>query len=207
MLPLEQKVRPEHTALIVVDVQNDFCHSDGAGGRRGKDMRPIQAMVPRLVDFIAKARENGVPIIFIRTSHGAWTDSEVWRERAKDVSIQEIPICAGESWGTEFYLVEPRPEDKIVWKHRYSAFYCTDLDVVLRARGIKTVLTTGVTTNTCVETTSRDAFQRDYYVVLVENCCGTSNPEDHQATLRNIGNNFGVVATADEVVEAWGKRG
>ena len=206
VLSLEEKVDPKHTALIVVDVQNDFCHSEGAFGRRGRDMSSVQSMVHTLVDLIAKARTANVPIIFVRTSHGTWTNSDVWLERAKDVSVSEIPICSDSSWGAEFYTVKPEPGDKIVVKHRYSAFYSTDLDVVLKARGIKTLVLTGVATNVCVETTARDAYQRDYYVVLVDNCSATFSIEDHQATLRNIRNHFGIVATADEVVRAWSKR-
>lgn len=203
MLSLREKVDPRRTALIVVDVQNDFCHDEGAFGRRGRNLGFIQSMVPNLVDFIAKARAKAVPVIFIRTSHGSWTNSAVWLERAKDVSISEIPVCSDGSWGAEFYGVQPLPGDKVVVKHRYSGFYATDLDLVLRATGITTVLMTGVATNVCVESTARDAFQRDYHVVFISDCCATTNAEDHQATLRNIGDHFGVVVTAAEVIEAW----
>ncbi len=169
-------------------------------------MSMVHAMVPRLVDFIATARENGVAIVFVRTSHNAWTNGAAWLERMKDVSVNEIPICQEGSWDGEYYLVQPEPGDKIVVKHRYSGFYGTDLDVVLKARGIRTLLVTGVATNVCVESTARDGFQRDYYIVFMDDGSSTYDLADHQATLRNINNQFGVVATFAEVVEAWGKR-
>ncbi|MBI4321522.1 MAG: cysteine hydrolase [Chloroflexi bacterium] len=206
MLSLEELVDPRHTALVVVDVQNDFCHSEGDLGRRAGDVSRIQAAVRDLVGLIIQARDKGVAIIFIRAVHGAWTDSETWLRRRKDVPVAQLRTCQDNTWGGDFYEVQPLPGDKVIAKPRYSAFYGTELDVMLRARGIRTLLMTGVTTNVCVESTARDGMQRDYDIVLVENCCGTTRDEDHQATLRNIRNQFGVVATSGEVVEAWTKR-
>ncbi|MBI4320435.1 MAG: cysteine hydrolase [Chloroflexi bacterium] len=205
MVTLKERVDPKNTALLVVDVQNDFCASDGGLGRRVGDMSRIQAIIPDLLNLIAAARENGVAVVFIRTTHDGWTNSDSWLERRKDVSVEEVPICQEGSWGAELYRVEPEPGDKVITKHRYSAFYGTDLDVVLRAKGIKSLLMTGVATNVCVETTARDGFMRDYRIVFVDNCCGTAAAEDQQATLRNIRNHFGVVVTSQEVIEAWGK--
>lgn len=205
MLPLEEKVDPRHTALVVVDIQNDYAHGDGSFGKRGSDLSMAQAMVPKLVDFIAKARANGVTIIFVRTAHGEWTDSPVRQDRMKGMGLNVLPVCLEGSWGAEFYKVEPEPGDKIVVKHRYSGFYGTDLDVVLKARGIKTLLMTGLVTNVCVETTARDGFMRDYYIVLVEDGCAASTVEEHQAALVNISRYFGVVATTDEVAKAWSR--
>lgn len=203
MLSLKEKLDPKHAALVVVDVQNDFCHSEGGFGKRKMNLAMIQESVETLADLISEARSRNVPIIFVRTVHGPWTNSDAWVERFKDVSVEQIPMCVEESWGADFYVVRPQPGDPVVVKHRYSAFYGTDLDVILRARGIKTLIMAGVATNVCVETTARDGYMRDYHIVLVDDCCATTSVEDHEATLRNIRNHFGVVAKADEVKAAW----
>jgi ureidoacrylate peracid hydrolase len=90
-----------------------------------------------------------------------------------------------------------------VTKHRYSAFYNTDLDSILRSNGIRTIVLTGVATNVCVETTAREGFVRDYYVVLVSDGTATYSAQDHEATLRNIDRFFGEVATIADIVSVW----
>ena len=203
MLSLKEKVDPKHAAVIIVDVQNDFCHSEGGFGKRKRDLTMIQESVKTLADLVTEARNHDVPVVFVRTIHGPWTNSDTWIERFKDVSIEEVPMCVGDSWGADFYVVQPQPGDPVVVKHRYSGFYCTDLDVILRARGIKTLIMAGVATNVCVETTARDGYMRDYHIVFVDDCCGTVSKEDHEATLRNIRNHFGIVVKAAEVKAAW----
>jgi ureidoacrylate peracid hydrolase len=91
----------------------------------------------------------------------------------------------------------------IVTKHRYGAFEASDLDLVLRSRGIRTVIMTGVATNVCVETTARQAFLRDYYVVFLSDCTATYVQTDHEATLRNIDQFFGEVVPAEAVAACW----
>jgi ureidoacrylate peracid hydrolase len=118
---LEEKVAPGHAALVVIDMQNDFCHEEGAGARNGSDVGPVQAMVPRLNALIDAAREVGLPVIFVRTVHNEWTDSDVRRER----HLGKIPNCVEGTWGTEWYGVEPRPGEPVVTKCRYSAFINT----------------------------------------------------------------------------------
>lgn len=88
-------------------------------------------------------------------------------------------------------------------KHRYGAFESSDLDLVLRSRGIRTVVMTGVATNVCVETTARQAFLRDYYVVFTSDCTAAYSQAEHEATLQNIDAFFGAVVTADEISACW----
>ena len=113
--------------------------------------------------------------------------------------------CIEGSWGAEFYKIEPLPGERIVKKHRYSAFAGTELGEVLQEKGIKSLILTGVTTNVCVESTARDAFMRDYYVVFLKDCTATYNREIHESTLRNIDRHFGVVAGSGDVVAIWRK--
>jgi ureidoacrylate peracid hydrolase len=154
---LREHLPRDGTALLVIDMQNDFCHADGALGKRSIDLAPTQAMAPRLVSFITSMRAAQVPILYTQTFHDTWTDSRAWQERQDG---RAGALCRTGSWGAEFFGVRPRDDERVVIKHRYDAFYGTDLDLILRARGVHTVLVTGVATNVCVETTAREAFVR-----------------------------------------------
>jgi ureidoacrylate peracid hydrolase len=146
-LSLEQRVDRSHGMLMVVDMQNDFCHRDGAACKRGRDMAFVQNMIPRLVNLVNQARAHSFPICFVKTSGNQWTNLPVWTE----FKNPELLACAEGTWGAEFHRgLEPRPGEMIVTKHRYSAFIGTDLDMLLRARGVKSLLVTGVGTGMCV---------------------------------------------------------
>ena len=206
MSPKPFLLDPEKTRLLVIDVQNDFCHERGAFAQMGVPMGPIQAMVPRLDALIEGSRRAGVPVIFVQTEHGRWTNSKTWlTRRVADGGRERVYPCAEGSWGAEFYGVKPTPADRIVTKHRYSGFVGTDLDVILRSQGVTHVLATGVTTNVCVESTARDAFMRDYHAILVEDCCAAASPEEHQGALTNMRTYFGEVRNAGEVLAGLGQ--
>src|SRR5918912_2359243 len=200
---LAEKVDPRQAALVVVDVQNDFCHPEGAAGKRGRDLSQIAGATERLAYLLGEARRVGLPIIFIRTEHGPWTDSESWLGRNKTDSEQRVPTCVEGTWGCDFYAVAPQARERVVIKHRYSAFRGTDLDLILRARGIRTVLICGVATNVCVETSAREAYMHDYEIVFLADCSAAYSQEEHEATLYNMAQHFGVVARAEEVTAAW----
>lgn len=199
---LDEKVDPRHAALVVIDVQNDFCHGEGAMAKNGADVTPMQAMVPRLNRLIQSARRAGVLVIFVRVTHTPEDDSDVWLER--NLNRQHY-ICRDGSWGAEWYLVSPVEGEPVVVKHRYSAFTGTVLDDLLSARGVKSLILTGTTTDMCVESTARDGFMRDYYVVFVDDCTATSLPADHERTLERMTRTFGLVATADQIDAVWAK--
>jgi ureidoacrylate peracid hydrolase len=133
--------------------------------------------------------------------------SDSWLEQAartRKGSYTRREVCALGSWEGDFYGdIHPEPGEPIVTKHRYSAFYNTDLDSILRSHGIRTIVLTGVATNVCVETTAREGFVRDYYVVLVADGTATYSPEDHQATLRNIDRFFGEVKSITDITSEW----
>lgn len=211
---LEKKVDPRHAALIVVDVQNDFCAAGGMMDREGHDLDRIQSMVPRLVRLIGAAREVGMFIVYIQSIYGLAGNeylSESWLEQAsrrRNGSYTEYPVCAEGSWNFAFYEgIEPMENEVVVNKRRFSAFEGTALDLILRSKGIRSVLMTGVATNVCVETTAREAFVKDYYIVLVEDCAGTYSREEHEMTVQNIDKYFGQVVTHDEVIACWSSLG
>lgn len=210
---LEKKVDPRHAALIVVDVQNDFCASGGMMDREGNDLSLVEAMVPRLVKLIGAAREAGVLVVYIQSIYGKSDSpylSEVWLEQAqrrRQGSYTEYGVCEEGSWNFEFYGgIDPREDEVIVHKHRFSAFQGGDLDIVLRSRNIRTVIMTGVATNVCVETTAREAFVRDFHVVLVGDCSATYSQDDHDMTLRNIDHFFGELTTGEELAGLWARK-
>jgi ureidoacrylate peracid hydrolase len=207
---LEKKVEPGHTALVVVDVQNDFCAPGGMMAREGHDLTMVQNMVPRLTELIESARKAGVLVVYIQSIYGRTGSpylSEVWLEQAqrrRKGSYTEYAVCEEGSWNFEFFGgIEPREDEIVVHKHRFSAFQGGDLDIVLRSRNIRTVVMTGVATNVCVETTAREAFVRDFHVVLVSDCSATYRQEDHDMTLRNIDNFFGEVVPGGDLVALW----
>ena len=212
---LEQKVNPAHAALIVVDVQNDFCAKDGYLDKETGRVGLCQAMVPRLVEFIEKARKVNLPIIYIQSEYNTgntWYLSDVWLERkysrrAKGGYIG-YPVCEPNSWGAEFYDgIHPLPDELIVKKHRYSAFIDTDLDLILRSKSIRTLIMSGTTTSVCVESTARHGFMKDYYIVFLKDCTGEVSEEIHERTLKVIDNAFGEVVASTDVVKCWEKLG
>jgi len=196
-------LNPKNTWLLVIDVQNDFCHDRGAFGQMGIPVQSIQNMVPRLLSFIKEARQAGITVLFIRTEHSEWTNSPTWLTRRLHRGTEKIvPICVEGSWGAEFYQVQPTPADRVVIKHRYSAFIDTDLDLILRSHKVSHLLLTGVATNVCVESTARHAFMKDYQVILVEDCCAAASPEEHRGTLLNVSKYFGEVADSRSLLAA-----
>jgi ureidoacrylate peracid hydrolase len=207
---LEKKLDPDHCALLVIDVLNDFCADDGAMAQEGLDVKRAQEVAGRLPALIAAARAAGVLVVFIRnvySTEGLTYLSDVWLEQAqrrREGSYVERPVCPPDSWGNDFYAdVRPLDGEPIVTKHRFDAFLRTDLELILRSNAIRSVVVTGVATNVCVETTSRQAFMRDYYVVLPGDGAAAYSAAEQDASLATIDRYFGQVTTCDVVVDAW----
>jgi ureidoacrylate peracid hydrolase len=206
---LREKVDPRNAALLLVDVQNDFCAEGGAMHREGRDLSQVNGMIPRLERMLESARAADVPRIWIRNVYNTGPNhylSEVWLEQARrrrNGAYVDYPVCEPEAWNGDFYKIRPAPDEAIVTKHRYGAFEGTDLDLVLRAKGIRTVIMTGVATNVCVETTARQAFLRDFYVVFLSDCTATFSAAQHEAALWNIDQFFGQVVSSEEVIACW----
>jgi len=203
-LPLPERVDPSHAILLVVDMQNDFCHPNGAAGRRGRGMEFVQGMIPNLLRLIKKAREQDCPVGFVRTVSNSWTDSAVWRE----FKNPDLLACAEGTWGAEFYAgFEPLPGELVITKHRYSAFIGTDLDLILRSRGIKSLIVTGVGTGMCVFHTLTVGFMLDYYITLVEDCAATTyGPQAHQEAVALVRKHYGMVASSSQIMNLWSEK-
>ena len=199
---LKERCDPRYAALIVVDVQNDFVSPEGSAGKRGEDVGAAMAMIPNLTGLIDQARRVGLTIIYIRTIHSDWTDTASWVYRTSQKS--GLSTCREGSWGAEFYDgIAPLPTERVVIKHRYSAFINTDLNTVLKARGVQSVLVCGVATNVCVETTARDGYMYDYYVTMIDDCSAAYDAKLHMSTLENIRRHFGLVASSNQIIETW----
>lgn len=203
MLTLAEKVDPKKCLLLVVDVQNDFCHPDGSMGRAGQDLSMVDEMMPPLLNLLEEARRVGTPVIFTAAVHVPWTDSQAWATRLHGANVDMPHHCREGSWGAELYEVSAREDERVLVKRRFSAFYATDLDVMLRALGTRALIMSGVATNVCVETTARDGFMRDYHIVYASDCCASYDRGEHEGTLRNISKYFGQVSTSSEIIGIW----
>lgn len=199
---LEQKAAPANAALLVIDVQNDFVADGGFFDKIGADVKTVQKAMPNLERLVGEARNAGVPVIFVQAIYDPEYLSAAMRERNLRRAV-ELPRCLTGSWGADFYSVRPAPGEPVVIKHRYSAILNTELDALLKSRGIRSLLLTGVATDTCVESTGRDAYFIDYYVTIVADCCGAASESDHLGALKRFDRDYGAIVTSDDLVSAW----
>lgn len=202
--PLQERAArllvPAESALLVIDVQNDYCHPDGALGRHGADLSSVEPALDNIERLIEASRACGTAVLFIRNWHEAWANSPGWRDRA----TRESSAGQARSWGAQFYRVAPLPGEPVIDKQRYDAFIGTPLASALQALGRSTLAFTGFGTNVCVESTARHAVFLDYHIVLVSDATGTADgTAAHDATLATISRHFGPVASTAEVLSAW----
>jgi ureidoacrylate peracid hydrolase len=196
------------SALVVIDLQNDFCHPKGVVAGRGDDTGRVPAVMPTVHRLMAAARRQGVQVVLIRTEHSEPTDSPAWRNRpsvlrASAAGLGFIPPCVKGSWGAEFFEIQPEPGDVVVTKYRYSAFLHTSLELQLRTLGLQRLYFCGTQTNVCVITNATDALQRDFRPVLVSDASVTVRKESHEAAMWEFADHVGPVMTADEVITEW----
>jgi ureidoacrylate peracid hydrolase len=192
-------MNPQRTALVVIDVQNDFCHADGWAGRAGMDVSGMPALIERIEHLIDGARANGVHVAFVKLVGDASTDSAVWLGE----DGQRGDICRKDTWGAEFMHRAPLAGEPVIAKPRYGAFTGTELGAILADWGTESIAFAGVSTNVCVESTLREAFMRDFHVTIVSDCVAAYRKESHDATLNTIARNFGRVMTSAEIIAAW----
>ena len=197
---LRDIVSPQWAALIVVDVQNDFCHEDGLFGKLGADLRRVQSAAGRIDELLPRARRAGVPVIFVTMEHDPLTNSPAWRHRYPSARAD---ACVAGSWGAELYRVRPEPGEPVVVKHRYSPFVGANIEYLLRASERRSLLVTGVATNICVESVLRDGFMRDYHVALVEDCAGAYSEQAHRSTVENTRAFLGRVIDSETLQALW----
>lgn len=161
------RINPRTTAMIVVDMENDFV-ATGAP----METPSAQALLPQLNAALAACRQHGIPIIYTTHVHrSSGCDLGLLRH---DPRIGSGNALVDDTSGIEIYPdVAPRDGELVIKKHRFSAFYNTDLEIVLRGLGVDTVIITGVTTENCCHATARDAYFRDYKVIFLSDATGT----------------------------------
>jgi ureidoacrylate peracid hydrolase len=194
-------------ALLVVDLQNAFCHPAGSSARRGRAAGPTAAVIGPCVRLAAAARALSVPVVLARYAYQAgYSDGGVLISQVQQ-SIAAAGGLLDGSWDAELVAeLRPAPGDILVVKNRYSAFHQTGLAGLLRARGVASVAVCGVTTRVCVEGSARDAVQHDFAVTVIEDACAEYEPADHDQALRLIRTAIGSVCPAAEVISAWAAR-
>jgi ureidoacrylate peracid hydrolase len=205
VLSFDERVDPASTALVVIDVQNDFALPQGVCGAIGDDVGPAAPMVKTLRKLLDSARKSRVLIIFVRAIYDDVMLSPALAEQHMRRGYGK-GICLSGTAGVEFYGgIGPQdaPNEICITKHRYSAFWGTSLDLILRQNGIRTVVLAGIATEVCVESTARDAFFKDYRVVVPEDCVASYSDERQKAALTVIARSFGIVGSASDIISVW----
>lgn len=194
---VDTQLRSEHAALLIIDIQNDFCAEGGFLQRERNYNVGFAREVARRIGRVADAaRAAGMPVVWIRSIYDFkyLTDAHI----AKRVMEG---CCMEGSWGAEFFEIAPAPGEFVVNKHSFNGFRDTPLDDYLRSRGIRTLVITGVATNVCVDSTLREGFFRGYYIVVLEDCVGSNSRAGHEGTLATVRNNIGAVVPSSVMME------
>ena len=183
------KPDPRRTAVLVVDMLNDFCKPGGAMVLSG-----YEKLVGPQRAIIAAARKTGASVIFIADGHRP-------KQRRDREFLKRTPHCVEGSWGARVIDdLDARAEDIFVIKRRYSGFFNTDLDLTLRDLEINTVIVMGVVTNICVRSTVHDAFFHGFQVVVPEDAVAATGPREQESSLYDIATHFGIVSDSRSVV-------
>ena len=200
-------VHPKHTCLLLVDVTNDFYSPQGYFAAQKRELSMLQAMLPKLKQLLAEARRSGVMCIHLQNTvlPDGRSDSPSFY-RYKDSTVEGIPVYTiEETWGWEFVDgFQPDNGEVVVKKHRPSGFVHTDLEQILRASGIKSVVVTGCTSEGCVQSTAIDAMYRDYYTVVVPECIASYTDDLHNAALKWMKPKVELVGMSD-IIDVWKK--
>ena len=198
------EIDPRKTAILVVDMQNAFIDKAGSLARMGIPVERTGRPIPHIQRILARGRAAKMPVIFLRM---------VLRKDFADAGIlgkvfpplRELGHCAEGSWDAEFVpAMQPAAGDFVIDKNRFSGFFETRLDTTLRCLGADTLIVTGIATNVCVEGTVRDAFHRDYRVIVPREATGSYTEAMEAGALANFEFAYARVASVDEVMAALG---
>jgi ureidoacrylate peracid hydrolase len=200
---LTEKVSPEHCAVVVIDMQKDFTSAGCFWDKLGQlDLDAMSALAARLGVFLDSARQHDVPVIHVMANYDGEYMNDPMHERLHRHGIGRY--CQSGTEGTEFHPgLGPLDGETVVVKHRFDVLYDTELDLILKARGIRALILAGVAVQECVDSTARHAYFNGYYVVFGADLTGGASPTVHDVTLDSMQLMFGVTATGPEIVEAW----
>jgi ureidoacrylate peracid hydrolase len=200
---LKQYLAPGRTALLLIDMQKDFADPEGGLGQDGTDMTAPQAAVKQASRLADAARQAGVPCVFVRLITRPEDETQFLREWKHRRNSDDPPLCREGTPGAEFVGPQPRGGELVFSKKRYNAFIGTGLDAHLRGEGIDTLVVAGLTTECCIDSSVREAFERDYHVFVVEDATACYEPGLHRAALKALGLNCALITASDAVVSAW----
>jgi ureidoacrylate peracid hydrolase len=204
MMNLTEKIDPRYTALVVIDIQNDFASPDGLLAKSGRDMSMVQPMMEKIQETIGTAEQAGVPVFYTQQIYNRSKLTDLQKEQY-DLDGKYV-TCDLATDGYKFYKINPKPEFTFI-KYNYNIFSNPELEKALNSRGVKTLVMAGLDTYWCVETAIRNAFDLGYKVVVPEDlvACNGKHRDLHNRTLELVKRTFGVVTTSAEINTIWKK--
>jgi ureidoacrylate peracid hydrolase len=191
-------------ALLVVDMQNGFLEAEGSMAKLGFPYQRLREAIPGCLRLIAGARKAGVPVMFTQYVYQPdYKDGGVVVEEIMP-ALKTVRLCAKGTWDADLAAgFKPYANETVIEKNRPSAFYSTQLDSILRAMKVENLVVCGVTSNMCVETTVRDASQRDFRTYVAADAIAEVEDDRGRIALKTMGGFFAQLMTVNGILDAW----